>query len=44
MRKNKNPPKERKRELTFFVEKNVLNRRNKTKFIQNKLGKRRIKI
>ena len=47
IKKNKNPPKEsRERESThsFSWEKYGLNGRNYINFIQNKMGRRRVKI
>ena len=53
IRKNKNPPKERERERereresthSFFLwEKYELSERNHIEFIQNKMGRRRVKI
>ena len=45
IRKNKNPPRKRERVFTVFVwKKDELNGRNYIKFIQNKMGRRIVKI
>ena len=46
IRKNKNPPRKREREYSFFFwwKKDELNGRNYIKFIQNKMERRIVKI
>ena len=44
IRKNKNSERERERELTVLCGKNMDWMKNDITFIQNKMGKRRVKI